>query len=70
VTTETIDLWVASDGLPVRVSVSSNSANGAVKADMHLSDWGKPVTITAPPANQVGDISSMLGDLTSTGSSN
>lgn len=70
VTSETIDLWVASDGLPVRISVSSNTSEGAVKVDMHLSNWGKPVTITAPPADQVGDISSMLGGLTSTGGGN
>jgi hypothetical protein len=63
VTTETIDLWVASDGLPVRVSVNSNSSEGAVKVDMHLSDWGKPVSITAPPADQVGDMSSLLGGI-------
>lgn len=63
VTSETIDLWVASDGLPVRVSVSSNSSEGAVKVDMHLSNWGKPVSITAPPADQVGDMSALLGGI-------
>jgi len=68
VTKETIDLWVAADGLPVRIGVSSSTSGGAFKVDMHLSDWGKPVSIAAPPAAQVGDISSMLGDLTGTSS--
>jgi hypothetical protein len=68
VTKETIDLWVASDSsLPVRVDVSSSTSAGAFKVDMHLSDWGKPVSISAPPADQVGDISSMLGNLGSSG---
>jgi len=63
VTNETIDLWVESDGLPVRVTVSSSTNAGAFKVDMHLSNWGAPVSISAPPADQVGDISSMLGGL-------
>lgn len=67
VTSETIDLWVPADGLPVRIEVGSSTSAGAVKVDMHLSDWGKPVSITAPPASQVGDMSSLLGDLTGTG---
>jgi len=68
VTNETIDLWVAADGLPVRIEVSSNTSAGAAKADMHLSGWGKPVSIAAPPDAQVGDVSSLLGDLTNTSS--
>ena len=63
VTSETIDVWVASDGLPVRLTVSSNTSQGALKFDMHMSNWGKPVSITAPPADQVGDISSLLGGI-------
>jgi hypothetical protein len=63
ITSETIDVWIAtSDSLPVRESVSSStSKSGAFKVDMHMSDWGKPVSITAPPADQVTDISSMMG---------
>ncbi len=64
---EIIDVWVASSGLPVRLSVSSETTAGAVKVDMHLSKWGQPVSITAPPADQVSDISSMLGDLSGLG---
>lgn len=62
VTSESIDVWIGtSDNLPVRVSVSSNTGKGAFKVDMHMSDWGKPVSISAPPADQVTDISSMVG---------
>jgi hypothetical protein len=69
VTTETIDVWVASDGLPVREQVSATSSAGATKVDMHLSGWGAPVSISAPPADQVGDISSLMGGLSPTGTS-
>jgi hypothetical protein len=62
VTSETIDVWVAtSDNLPIRVAVSSSTSKGAFKVDMHMSDWGKPVSVSAPPADQVTDISSMMG---------
>ena len=67
VTKETIDVWVASDGLPVRETVSMNTSAGATKVDMHLSGWGKPITVTAPPADQVSDLASMMGGLGSTG---
>lgn len=64
VTNETVDVWVAqTDGLPVRLTVSSSTSAGALKVDMHMTDWGKPVSIAAPPADQVGDISSLLGGL-------
>jgi hypothetical protein len=67
VTKETIDVWVVpGTGLPVRETISMNTSTGPVKVDMHLSDWGKPVTITAPPADQVGDLSSLMGGLGST----
>lgn len=63
VSTETIDVWVAANGLPVRETVSSSTSAGAFKMDMHLSDWGAPVSISAPPADQVSDIGSMMGGL-------
>ena len=68
VTKETVDVWVASDGLPVREQVTANGNSGATKVDMHLSDWGKPVSITAPPADQVTDLSSLMGAPSATSS--
>lgn len=63
VTSEAVDLWIDSSGLPVRMMIGSDTASGAIKIDMRMSDWGKPVSITAPPADEVGDLSSMLGNL-------
>jgi hypothetical protein len=68
VTKETIDVWVASDGLPVREQVTANSSSGATKVDMHMSNWGAPVSIAAPPAGQVTDLSSLMGAPSSTSS--
>jgi hypothetical protein len=67
ITTESIDVWAASNGLPVREKVTTSTATGVAagtaNVDLHLSDWGKPVSVSAPPADQVGDMSSMLGNL-------
>jgi LppX/LprAFG-like lipoprotein len=69
VTEETIDVWVASDGLPVEETISMNTSTGAEKVDMHLSNWGQPVTIVAPPADQVTDMTSAFGSALATPSS-
>jgi hypothetical protein len=61
VTSETIDVWVASDGLPVEEMISTTAKAGAEKVDLHLSGWGQPVSISAPPADEVTDISSLAG---------
>jgi hypothetical protein len=64
ISTETIDAWVAtSTGLPVRETITATASTGAFKVDMHMSQWGQPVTISAPPADQVTDISSEMGNL-------
>jgi hypothetical protein len=60
VTSEHIDLWVDKGGLPVesKAVVTSTSA-GQIEADQHFSNWGTPVTITPPPADQVTDLSQL-----------
>jgi len=68
VTQETIDVWVASStNLPVRETIDMTTKNGPVKVDLHLSDWGKPITVTAPPADQVADLNSLAGGTGSNG---
>lgn len=63
VTGESVDVWVGADGLPVRETVSTTTAAGLVKTDLHLAHWGEPVSFAAPPADQVSDMSSMMGAL-------
>lgn len=61
ISSESIDLWVGSDGLPVEIKYAAQStAAGEVDTDMHLSDWGKPVQIGAPPASQVFDLTTQM----------
>jgi len=60
VTSEHIDLWLSNAGLPVEVKLSATSTTvGKIASDLHFSDWGRPVSITPPPADQVVDISQL-----------
>ncbi|HEX7658176.1 MAG TPA: hypothetical protein VF444_01755 [Pseudonocardiaceae bacterium] len=47
--TETVDLWVNDQELPVQIIVKNAESTAAIT----YSDWGTPVNITAPPADQV-----------------
>jgi len=69
VTSEKIDVWVGSDGLPVEETISMNTAAGAEKVDLHMTGWGQPISVTAPPAGQVADVTSMMGSALATPSS-
>ncbi|WP_052014248.1 hypothetical protein [Amycolatopsis azurea] len=64
----TTELWLNADQLPVQV-VSDTTAfvkamgapgDGVAKTTVKYTDWGAPVTITAPPADQVGDMAEMI----------
>jgi hypothetical protein len=61
ITAEQIDVWVGSSGLPVEVKTGSTTKAGAVSTDMTFSNWGAPVTLTAPPADQTENLTSLLG---------
>jgi hypothetical protein len=60
ITTYPLEVWVDQENLPVRVTVETPFTNPTtqkpdkVKMTMEYSDWGKAVTVTAPPADQVG----------------
>jgi hypothetical protein len=57
-----LEVWVDQDDLPVRVTSESPFTNPLTQKSEHLklaidySDWGKPVSVTAPPADQVGTL--------------
>lgn len=46
-------MWVTSDNLPLRISYSVPLQGQNTSFDMRYSDWGQPVDISAPPADQV-----------------
>jgi hypothetical protein len=57
-TSEQINLWIDSNGLPVQVKVvTTSSAIGTTTDVTDFSDWGAPVTIAVPPASEIGTIS-------------
>ncbi|PPK69848.1 hypothetical protein V5P93_006512 [Actinokineospora auranticolor] len=51
-----VDVWIDQDGLPVKYQVEMTIAGQKVKTVATYKDWGKPVTIKAPPASQVGEL--------------
>jgi LppX_LprAFG lipoprotein len=68
VTTETVDVWVASSGLPVQVKVQAHTAAGETDTTMDLSDWGAPVQVSAPPASEITDITAKVNSALATSS--
>lgn len=60
ITSTSYDVWVDGDGLPVEIKFSENTNQGAVSGDISYSDWGTPVNVTAPPADQTVDIAQLL----------
>jgi hypothetical protein len=62
VTTYPVEVWVDQESLPVRVTLATPFTNPqtqqqeSVNMRLDYTDWGKPVTVTAPPADQVGPL--------------
>ncbi|WP_194909181.1 LppX_LprAFG lipoprotein [Catenulispora rubra] len=57
-TTGHVDVWLDASGLPVEIvfqsaATSASNKQTAGRTELHFSQWGKPVTITPPPADQV-----------------
>lgn len=56
------DIWVDSNDLPLRIvthvaySEPGASTSEQITITINYTDWGKPVTISAPPADQVGSL--------------
>jgi hypothetical protein len=49
-----LDVWTADDGKLVRVLLGLTAQQQQVPIDITYTDYNKPVTITAPPSDQVG----------------
>jgi len=67
-----IDVWLSSDGLPVRQVITFDAPAGggllggmSMKMTIDFTDWGTPVDVQVPPADQVQrvDDPSKLGQL-------
>ncbi|SHL18230.1 hypothetical protein SAMN05443637_12048 [Pseudonocardia thermophila] len=51
-----MQLWIDSSDLPRQFRSSFTSQGQPVSATVKLSDWGAPVSVEAPPADQVTDL--------------
>ncbi|MFA1543823.1 LppX_LprAFG lipoprotein [Actinomadura monticuli] len=58
------DLWVDGQQVPQQMRMTSNkTAEGTLTMTMKYRDYGKPVDITEPPADQVTDFAEMMKQL-------
>lgn len=56
------ELWVRGDGLPAKFTTQMPVGTGQpVSVTVGFTDWGKPVSVQAPPADQVGEMPKMGG---------
>jgi hypothetical protein len=60
VTSTHYELWVDGAGLPVEIKFDEQTKLGTVSGDLTYSDWGAPVTVAIPPADQTVDFVSLL----------
>lgn len=66
-----IEVWIDDDGLPRRMRMTMDFPDGgadvpagtAMSIEIEFFDFGEPVSITVPPADQVTDISELAGAL-------
>lgn len=58
-----VDVWIDGKNRPVKIVLDMKIKDQSVTMTMTYSDFGVPVNIVAPPADQVGDSSSILGQL-------
>ncbi|MFC6879891.1 MULTISPECIES: LppX_LprAFG lipoprotein [Actinomadura] len=63
------DVWVDRQNLPRKMEMKSRSAQTPMTVTMTYREFGKPVQIAAPPADQVTDFSAMLKGLGNLGGS-
>ena len=49
VTSETLELWMTQDNLPLEVTVEDESQNGSHRQVTDFLDYGAPVAVEAPP---------------------
>ncbi|GAA0549004.1 DUF1396 domain-containing protein [Actinomadura livida] len=55
------DLWVDDERLPRKLETKADRTTGSMHMTITYRDYGKPVDITEPPADQITDMGAMLG---------
>ncbi|MFI0940336.1 hypothetical protein [Streptomyces sp. NPDC021020] len=64
ISSETVDLWVSQDNLPVEAATTANSKSGAVRSTTYYTDYGTPVHVSAPSPFDTVDFSEAMNGLT------
>ncbi|MBY8878086.1 hypothetical protein [Actinacidiphila acidipaludis] len=57
--TESIDLWVSKDGLPVKAVTRTTTKSGTMSATVYYAHFGLTVRVTAPPASDTADFAEL-----------
>jgi hypothetical protein len=57
----TVDLWVGDDGYLHRLTFAMTTSEGPARVDVRLRDFGAAFTVVPPAADQVLDLTSLLG---------
>ena len=60
ITSESIDLWVSKDNLPVRVVTKASTATGVITTTCDYSDFNTPVHASAPAASDTEDFTDLM----------
>ncbi|MET8869206.1 LppX_LprAFG lipoprotein [Nonomuraea sp. NPDC004580] len=50
------DIWVAADGLPRKIALNGSKDGATLDATLFFKGFNEPVSIQAPPADQVGEL--------------
>ena len=59
-----VDVWIGADGLVHKLTLDQSVAGGGhVGVTLEISDYGTPVTVTAPAAGDTLDATNLLGSL-------
>lgn len=56
-----VEAWIDAQNRPVKLTYTMPLGNQTVVTTLQYSDFGTPVNVQAPPANEVRDISSLVG---------
>ncbi len=56
-----VDVWIGDDGLVHKLTFNASAGSGSVALTLEISDYGTPVTVTAPPAGDTFDATGLVG---------
>jgi hypothetical protein len=58
-----VDVWIGGDGLVHKLTFSGSAGSDSVSLTLEISDYGTPVTVTAPDASDTLDATGLVGML-------